>query len=403
MAVLPKPLQRFSIDGNAITPQYVKPTTGVFQLEEQIIDNYRYSIDDTYEVLNDTLEPMCQSSQRHKLIRGLIHILDKRLSYDEQTDIDPVKLRLTLFERAARVPADAFAQKTWRDDILRTTAHEFGISPDDIDERLYADLKDQRKIKGFDDIEPDELLAEYNLSLAQSLVIYARSLSFTLKLGPNESSALRRLFRHLRFFNLLFEVKQITDNTWQFKVDGPAAVLPQPQKYSLELASFLRTLFEFKDWIATAEVDPDASGKFKTWQLKPDDFTPPRIQIFERIPEDVTRLIARIRELAPEIDIQETPEILQFSPQAVWIPDFTATIRTSQAKAHIEVLGFWRADYLNRRLKALKKAPANLILVLSEKLKVDKTALADTKIPIVTYKTTPLPKNVIQAILMYAK
>ena len=403
MAILPKPLQRFIVDGNHIAPQYVKPTTGVFQLEAQLIDNYRYSIDDTYELLNDTLEPMCQAIQRHKLIRGFIHILDKRLSYDEPGDIDPVQLRLSLFEKAARVSAEDFPKKTWRDEIIRSTANAFKIPSESVDERLYSDLKDQRKIKAFDDIEPDELLAEYNLSLAQSLIIYARSLSFTLNLGAGESSALRRLFRHLRFFNLLFEVKQVADNTWQFKVDGPGAVLPQPQKYSIELASFLRTLFEFKDWIATAEVDPDGAGKYKIWQLKPDDFTPPHIQVFERIPEEAMRLIARIRELAPEIEIEESPAIIQFSPQAVWIPDFTATIRTSNAKAHIEILGYWRADYLNRRLKALKKAPSNLILVLSDKLKVDKAALEETKIPIVSYKTTPLPKNIIQAILLHAK
>ena len=403
MAILPKPLQRFCIDGNNASPQYVKPTTAVFQLEAQIIDNYRYSIDDTYELLNDTLEPLCQSSQRHKLIRGMIHILDKRLAFEEQTDMDPVKLRLALFEKAAQVTAEDFEKKTWRDEILRSTAEAFHISPAALDERLYADLKNQRKIKAFDDIEPDELLSEYNLSLAQSLMMYAKSLSFTLTLGPNESQSLRRLFRHLRFFNLLFEVKAIADATWQFKIDGPAAVLPQPQKYSIDLASFLRTLFEFKNWAATAEVDPDGSGKPKLWQLKPDDFTPPHIQVIERIPEDAMRLIQRIRELAPEIEITETPAILQFSPQAVWIPDFTATIRASHAQAHIEILGYWRADYLNRRLKALKKAPSNLILVLSEKLKVDKAALADTQIPIVTYKTTPLPKNVIQAILLHAK
>lgn len=403
MSVLPKNLQRFSMDGTRVMPQYIKPTNAVFQLEEQLLDCYRYSIGDTYELLEDQLEPMCQTSQRHKLIRGFIHLLDKRLRYSEQTELDPIALRLELFKRAAKVPGSEFSKKTWRDDIINETSKSFNIKSKDIDEYLYSDLKNQRKICGFDDIEPDELLAEYNLALAQSLLLYARSLEFTLTLSPREGNALRRLFRYLRFFNLLFEVKHINEATWQFRVDGPSAVLPRPQKYAIELASFLRTLFEFSDWCATAEIDLDGNNNRKQWQLKPDDFTPPKKQILERIPEEAEQLIKRLKEIAPELDITETPSILHFSPQAVWIPDFSATVRATGATAHIEILGFWRADYLNRRLNALKKAPKNLILILSEKLKVDKTALAETQIPIVTYKTTPLPKTVLKAILFYAK
>ncbi len=403
MAVLPKPLQRFTTDGLRVMPQYVKPTNAVYQLEEQILDCYRYSLDDSYENLMDQLEPMCQASQRHKLIRGFMHLLDKRLSYADLSIEDPIGLRLELFRRAARVPASDFAKKSWRDDIIKEVAKQFEVDPNKMDELLYADLKDQRKISAFDDLDADELLAEYNLALAQSLLLYARSLEFTINISPKEANALRRLFRHLRFFNLLFEVKHLTETSWQFKVDGPSAVLPQPQKYGLELASFLRTLYEFSDWAATASIDLEQNGKTKLWELKPGDFDAPHKQIFERIPEEANKLIERLRETAPELEIIDTPSILNFSNQAVWIPDFSAKIRATGAIAHVEVLGFWRADYLNRRLKALTKAPKNLILVLSEKLKVDKTALADTKIPIVTYKTTPLPKNVQQAILLYAK
>lgn len=403
MSVLPKPYQRFTTDGLRVMPQYVKPTSAVFQLEEQILDCYRYSIDDTYENLMDQLEPMCQASQRHKLIRGMMHLLDKRLAYADQLIADPMALRLELFRRAARVTPSEFAQKTWRDDIIASVSAEFGLKPGTIDELMYSDMKDQRKISGFEDIEPRELLAEYNLSLAQSLLLYAKSLEFTLNVSAKEAILLRRLFRHLRFFNLLFEVKRLTESTWHFKVDGPSAVLPQPQKYGIELASFMRTLFEFGDWVATASIDLDQNGKIKQWEVKPDDFEAPKRFVFERIPEEANRLMDRLRELAPDLEIIDKPDILQFSSQAVWIPDFSAKIRATGAVAHIEVLGFWRADYLNRRLKALAKAPKNLILVLSEKLKVDKAALAETQIPIVTYKTTPLPKTVLQAIKLYAK
>ncbi len=395
MSLLPKDLQRFAIDGPNVAPQYIKSTPAVIQLLEQILDCFRFSPDDTYGELCSALEPLCQQSQRHRLIRGIIHILEARLTFDEDSKIDPILLREHLFQMAAKVSAEQFSNLEWRNQIIQSAAEKFQLTPEQIENAIYSDLKDERQILAFEDIEPEELISEYNLTLAKSLLLYAKKLSFTVELGNSSAQSLRRLFQSLRFFNLLFEAQTITETIWQFSVDGPTSVLPQPQKYAASLASFLPILFGFKAWHATSELMIDE--KSVTWQLKPDDFQPPEFHIPERIPEEAQQLSRRIVELDPEWEITHDYPILQFGPQAVWIPDFSMRNTQTNATAHVEVLGFWRGDYLNRRLKLLASAPENLILVLSDKLKLDSATLQKTKITIITYKRTPRPQDVLAA------
>lgn len=85
-------------------------------------------------------------------------------------------------------------------------------------------------------------------------------------------------------------------------------------------------------------------------------------------------------------------------PQCIWIPDFTIQNTVTQKEVHVEVLGVWRADYLNRRLTQLaqlKSYPNNFILVLSDKLKIDAESMQKTLIPVVTFKRTPRPQDLI--------
>lgn len=394
--MLPKDLQRFKIDGPNVAPQYIKATPSVAQLLEQILDCFRFSPDDTYGMLQDGLEPLVLSSTRHRLIKGIIHLLESRLRFEESFENDPMSLRQALFAKAAAVSGADYANMTWRQSIFEEVAQAHGLTPDKLETIIYADLKDERRITAFDDLDIDQLVAEYNLDLAKSLLLYAKNLTFTVDLGSASAQSMRRLFQSMRFFNLLFEATQISDTFWQFSVDGPSAVLPQPQKYAASLAAFLPTLYTFKAWHATSSLEID--GKICTWQLKPDDFEPPIMHFHERIPEEAQQLMTRIPQIQPAWQIHHDTPIVQFGPQCVWVPDFSMQNTETGITAHIEVLGYWRGDYLNRRLSKLAAhKPENLILVLSDKLKIDKQALMDTGVHIVTFKRTPRPQDVIAA------
>ena len=106
---------------------------------------------------------------------------------------------------------------------------------------------------------------------------------------------------------------------------------------------------------------------------------------------------ARLHPHVPGEAFFDVPQVLrQFGGQGIWIPDFSVC-HTDGRVAHVEVLGFWRTDYLNRRLKLLQKAPQNLILVISDKLKLSDGQLEKTGIQIVMFKRTPRFQDVLAA------
>lgn len=400
MTILSKELQRFKIDGVDIVPQYIKATPATVSLVAQIHECFRYAPDDTYGNLMDTLAPLCLSSQRHRLIRGLIHVLESHLTFDEKTSIDPVSIREAIFTLAAALPGQSLSDPSWRGDVLRRVAEKFSIPVRTIDDIFYADLSSERRIASFDDIDDEEIIAQYNLALAKSLLMYARSLSFTIELGGGGdyvAQTLRELFRSLKFFHLLFDIRPLTPTSYQFVVDGPGAVLPQPQKYATDLASFLPTLYRFAHWRATADIVWE--GKKVHWELEPDDFEPPTMRFAYRPSAESYQLSARIHEIDPHWTIDDDVPILTFGPQSIWVPDFSMHHDACGKTVHVEVIGFWRADYLNRRLHALQSAPKNLILVISDKLKMDRHALIQSPISIVSFKRTPRPQDVIAAAL----
>ena len=118
----------------------------------------------------------------------------------------------------------------------------------------------------------------------------------------------------------------------------------------------------------------------------------------ERIPVEANQLASRIQELDPTLHVHRQTPIVPMGPQCIWIPDFTIQNTVTQKEVHVEVLGVWRADYLNRRLTQLaqlKSYPNNFILVLSDKLKIDAESMQKTLIPVVTFKRTPRPQDLI--------
>ncbi|MFA5625366.1 MAG: DUF790 family protein [Bradymonadales bacterium] len=397
--MLPKNLLRSREDNHSVFPLYITASPSIVEALNTVLDIFRASIDDNYENLIDDINDLCSTSQRHRLLRGLCHLLEQRLEFYELSDtVSPEELRERIFLESAAVGQEGYTKLQWRNEILQNVAKTLGLSANDLEELLYCDLKGQRKIKSFEDLEDEELIARYNLSLAQTVLFRAKSLDFELKLsGKNTAPMLRKIFSALKFHGLLFEL-QVEGELYKFSLDGPNALFSQAQKYGVQLAAFLPMLFRFKDWEAKAKVLCDAN-RYKDFVLSPADFDYPLKPLPMRLPEEQERLIERLKELAPDWLCEPNPQILELGGQQLWIPDFSMEHRLTKRRVHIEIIGFWRSDYLRRRLKLLKtRAAKNLILILSDKLKVDREALDAVHPQLLFYKSTVRPQAVLKLI-----
>jgi uncharacterized protein len=69
----------------------------------------------------------------------------------------------------------------------------------------------------------------------------------------------------------------------------------------------------------------------------------------------------------------------------VIVPNYTLTHADGRV-VHVEILGFWKKEHLERRLKLLEDAPWPLVLVVSERMKAERAKLAAVPDRVVFYK-----------------
>jgi uncharacterized protein len=179
------------------------------------------------------------------------------------------------------------------------------------------------------------------------------------------------LFRVIKFHRLMFSVFKSGDDL-SIHLDGPQSLLKQSTRYGMQMANSFPCLPLFKsEWRVSADLSWGKKRKFnKVLSL---NSTSGLRSHYQRT--GTWRSNAEIwfeeRFLALKADWSlEMGEIMVLSNQSIIIPDFS--FRKGDALVHLEIIGFWRKDYLKKRIKS---CPENVLLAVSRKLMSDKGTL----------------------------
>jgi uncharacterized protein len=80
----------------------------------------------------------------------------------------------------------------------------------------------------------------------------------------------------------------------------------------------------------------------------------------------------------------------------VFVPDF-ALRHPDGRTVHLEIMGFWRPDYLRRKLSKLRRAAMpDLIVAVSERLNVGADDVADLAGPVLFFKGKLEPRAILE-------
>ena len=91
--------------------------------------------------------------------------------------LDPVDLRRKIFQATQQFGLPT-TSKT-RQILVESVASKMVLTVEDLEEFMYSDIDDELVLEKFLAPSASELLAEYNLSLTQTLLFNATELSFT--------------------------------------------------------------------------------------------------------------------------------------------------------------------------------------------------------------------------------
>lgn len=274
------------------------------------------------------------------------------------------RARAALFGEAARSPSE-------RTTVLERAAATIGLTPDRLEEALFADLPGERPVLSpAAQLSPLELALRANLALTRSLL--ARSSEVRIFADGNA----RSLVRLARLRGLLCTISPGDgDESASLAISGPFALFRHTQLYGRALGDLLPQLAWCRRFRLVAScVHRD---RRLTLQLGTGDpiFPSAEPRRFDsRLEERFAREFSRA---APEWNLLREPEAFAAGGALVF-PDFAIEHRTDRSRRWLlEIVGFWTPDYLARKLARYRAAHlTNLILCIDEE-----RACADADLP----------------------
>lgn len=401
-------LIRASVRKRELFPRYIDATdASLIARADALVSLFRSHDSLSRGALDEALDDTVGDETHFAITRGLCKLLHDRSDWNTVAPLDPVDLRRRVFETAAachpvgtvRSPLHAHS----RDDVLERVAAELGVTAADVEEGLYADLRAEQRLTTFKPIDGQALLHRYNLALAQGLIMRAWQMRITVQV--DRPSRLRALFRSLKFHQLMHRTTRVAGG-YEITIDGPLSLFANSQRYGFQMALFLPALLLTDRWTLEADVDwPHAKGKLQ-FKLSADAGLVSHLRPKGTwITDEEKALTRRIDAHKSTWKVSRRATVVDLGGRDVLVPDFTVRCAETKREALVEVIGFWRRDYLERRLTALQKhGPSNLVLCVSRKMAAEKKVALD-KLPghVVDFaKVIPITKF-LQAVEQVAK
>lgn len=287
-----------------------------------------------------------------------------------------------------------------------TAALMLNIDTGDVDRLLYADAPAARVLRRAPRFDGRTLLERYNTNLARAILLDATRVSFTARGGW------RGVFRAVKLARLMYTVERVgrTRRSYRVELTGPAApFLTRPQRYGIRFARVLPAIVRAPGWRIEAELVRE--GRRLTYELDAATLPVPRRRGRPRYDSRFEEALARefAGKLGPERDgwtlaREDTPVA---AGEVLFLPDFTARHRDGR-EALIEIVGFWTPEYLTEKLRKLKAARLdNVLLVVYRGLDAGGQAsdalaeIPDT--PIVWFGSRPRVGPVMDAVRLLAR
>ena len=389
-------LIRVSEKGESIEPRYIKiEKLKSFEKVERLIEAYRAHVGKPRGALEEELKDIIGDGTDFLMQRGLAKLLADRSEFVVVSALSPIELRRKIFETVAQVhPVTQnpdLHHPTTREGILSQVAEELGVTEEEIERALYADLQDAYILERFEDIEAEALLHRYNLALAQAVLFRASKMQVWLR--QPDAKRLKQLMRYLKFFRLIATASYEGEDV-QITIDGPSSMFRLSQKYGLQMANFLPALLLCEDWTMRADLLWEERREPRVFYLDSQcDLRSHYPDTGAYLTEEEEHLRQRWGQLKLDWELVPSSRVLRQGSRDVCVVDYRL-VHPDGREAWLELLGFWHRGSLLRRLEHLRTyGPSHLMVAVSTRMRVSEEDYADIPEQVYLYKDVMHPKR----------
>jgi len=387
--VLTKDLLRVSRAGGGYHPQFTDRSHR--PLAARVLGTFADHVGRPRAELEATLDELEPEADHFKLVRGFAALCERDATFETRAAVPPARARRVAFEAAEAVGVVSEAD---RDRALARAADRLGVDGATLADSLYADRDPRQILTAFEPRwDPDALLDQYDLSLAQTAMFDAVEVRV-------RSSDPRALISAVKRLGLMYEVRR-TDDGREVVVTGPDHLFRRTRRYGTAFARLLRSVAKTADWRLEATVDD--RGTERELVLTDDDVGVPGVEPVAEPTYDSgveADFAARFSALDLDWDLVREPEPLAAGAR-VMIPDFAFEYRFADFTVFFEIMGFWTPAYVEKKLQQLADLEAvEMLVAVDESLGVgeDIEARDHRAIP---YSGSVRVKDVVDALRRY--
>jgi predicted nuclease of restriction endonuclease-like RecB superfamily len=382
--MLPSDLLILKFCYGGIVPHRLALDEDTRALALELIAVFQAAVGRRREELDGVLAAFEGEDTAFKVKRGLAYLLANGFcAFETVSPLEPPELRRRVFE----LGADCVPSRALRSERLRGAAetlaleHKRLFSPQEISDGLYADLPQRQVLTAFEAPAPDALIHRYNLAQAQG--VFYRAHEMTITAHRNEPARYKQLFRYVKLFQLMTLIEGDAEHGFTLRVDGPASLFAPSARYGLAMAKLLPALLHVTRWSLRASLkarrrEGDATDSKTREEPSPETFEldagcglvshyQPGKE-FDSILEEA--FAARWAKLDTPWRLEREVDLVPVPGSAI-IPDFRLAHPDGRSVL-LEIVGFWRPEYLRKKFALLKKSGrGDILLAVSERLNLE--------------------------------
>lgn len=385
--------------GPYITPRYLNVQEDTYiHLAQDLIDLFQAHRGKTRKELQRALDDYASDKTDYRIQRGLAKLLeDDCCTFEIVSAVEPVDLRHQVFALAREnhpvVRSPDLIYPITREDILEHVALQFEIPKQQVEQELYADLAENHRLSTFHLPSANWLLNRYNVALAQAMLY--RCSQMRLSVYRNIPARYKQLFKFIKFFRLMHSITGDLDAGYEIVLDGPVSMFRLSQKYGLKMAVFLPALLLCTRWKMEAEI-VRSDGREQLFVLDEEARLASHYRdqtVYDSMLEET--FARRFEQVDTDWILERETEIINLK-DTVFIPDF-AFKHPDGRTALLEIVGFWRPEYLRKKLDKIRRAGrGDLVIAVSSNLNVDRADFKDVPGHVFFFKNRIDPRDVIQ-------
>jgi len=356
-----------------IEPVYALLDQDNLEIATSIIDVFQDHVGKTYGELAEDLEGI--EDINFRLIRGLAQILERRCVIEADSVVDPIAARKAVFEESKGFVTDEGERR----EVIDEVARKLSIEPADLETALWADHEGNLMVKEFQTIAPEDLLKQYNLSLAQTLLFRATSMEIEIE------DNFQQVFRKIKQLGLIYSI-----HDGKISLEGPTSLFKLTERYGSAFAKLLPTIMESSRWSLKASISRKTFKGKRIYEFSLDhtkrsifgpESEPAEVGFDSVIEKEFYQLSFN------DWRVRREPTVLEAGEYA-FIPDFS--LERNGARVYAEIVGFWTPEYLKHKIQKFNqlKEKESMILLVNRTLactgsefQSDNLIFYDRKIP----------------------